>query len=76
MKKKLIFILVPVILIMIAAGVWLVMHEKNQSENIVTLLAANEDLGAKVDRLTIDIRVAERHTVIRTAVRKDFRKSL
>ena len=52
MKKKLIFILVPVILIMIAAGVWLVMHEKNQSENIVTLLAANEDLGAKVDRLT------------------------
>ena len=28
------------------------------------------------DRLTIDIRVAERHTVIRTAVRKDFRKSL
>lgn len=48
MKKKLIFILVPVILAVIAAGVWLVLHEKNQSSNIVALIEENEDLTRKL----------------------------
>ena len=34
MKKKMIFILVPVMLLVIAAGVWFVLHEKSQSSNI------------------------------------------
>lgn len=51
MKKKLVFILVPVMLIVIAAGAWFAMHEKNQSVNISALLAENEKLGEKVDKL-------------------------
>ena len=51
-QKKMIFILVPVMLLVIAAGVWFVLHEKTQSNNISTLLAENEELGRKVDKLT------------------------
>ena len=51
MKKKMIFILVPVMLLVIAAGVWFVLHEKSQSSNITALIEENENLSRRVEAL-------------------------
>ena len=52
MKKKLIFILVPIMLIVIAAGVWFVLHEKTQNTNITALVAENEALNRRLEALS------------------------
>ena len=52
MKKKMVFILALILVLLIAFGGWFVLHEKTQNENITTLIDKVDILSRSVQELT------------------------